>query len=149
MAETFSVEFEAKSDAHKIWDFVKNFHLICHDAFPQFYDSVETLEGDGSSTGTVRIIRYVPGIPITNIKERLDLVDDENKIISYTFLDGDIFQIYKSFEATLALDPKADGTTMKFYGKYEKAAGVKTFAESVQDFVDFTFGALDKYLLSH
>lgn len=61
MACTFSVEFEAKSDAQKIWDFVKNFHIICRKAFPQVFDSVEVVEGDGNSTGTVRVIKYVPG----------------------------------------------------------------------------------------
>ncbi|XP_073283458.1 MLP-like protein 423 [Primulina huaijiensis] len=148
MACTFSVEFEAKSDAQKIWDFVKNFHIICRKAFPQVFDSVEVVEGDGNSTGTVRVIKYVPGIPVTNIKEKLDLVDDEKKIISYTFLGGDIFQIYKSFKATLVLNPKGDGTIMKYYGEFERAKGAEAFALSVQDFIDFTFGALDKYILT-
>ncbi|XP_073302206.1 MLP-like protein 423 [Primulina huaijiensis] len=148
MACTFSVEFEAKSDAQKIWDFVKNFHIICPQAFPQLYDSVEVVEGDGNSSGTVRIIKYVPGILVTNIIERLDLVDDENKTISFTFLGGDIFEIYKSFKATLVLNPKGDGTIMKFYGEFERATGAEAFAHDVQGFIDLTFGILDKYLLS-
>ncbi|XP_073135629.1 MLP-like protein 423 [Henckelia pumila] len=148
MACTFSVDFDAKSDAQKIWDFVKNFHIICSDAFPQVFDKVEVHEGDGSSTGTVRTIKYVTGIPVSNIKERLDLVDDEKKIISYTFLGGDISDIYKSFEATLVLIPKEDGTIMRYYGKFERATA-EAFAHNVQDFIDFTFGSLDKYLLAN
>ena len=58
---TLHVDVEVKSHADKIWEGLRDFIYIYPKAFPNDYESVEVLEGDGIVVGSVRHIKYGEG----------------------------------------------------------------------------------------
>lgn len=55
------VEVEVKSPADKFFDAIRNSTVIFPKAFPNQYKSIEVLEGDGKSVGSIRLIKYAEG----------------------------------------------------------------------------------------
>jgi hypothetical protein len=55
------VEVEVKAHADKFWASIRDSPTILPKAFPNDYKSIEILEGDGKSVGTVRLITYGEG----------------------------------------------------------------------------------------
>jgi hypothetical protein len=55
------VEVEVKSHADKFWPTIRDSPIILPKAFPNDYKSIEILEGDGKSVGTIRLITYGEG----------------------------------------------------------------------------------------
>ncbi|XP_075515997.1 MLP-like protein 423 [Primulina tabacum] len=147
MASTFALEAELKSKPQKIWECINDFTNLFPKIFPQVFESVVALEGDGNSPGSVRKITYAQGVPLTPITQKIESVDEENKKMTYSVVDGDILKLYKSFRATLAVSAKGDGTLVIYSGEYEKRN------EQVQDPDEFTgiiikaLHRLDDYLL--
>ncbi|KAI9073417.1 hypothetical protein K1719_044602 [Acacia pycnantha] len=64
------VEVQVKSQVDKFWETVKDSATIFPKAFPQDYKSIEILEGDGKSVGSVRHITYGEGSPIVKTSKR-------------------------------------------------------------------------------
>lgn len=56
------VEVEVKSNAEKFWGVIKDSATVFPKAFPNDYKSIEILEGDGKTVGSVRHISYGEGI---------------------------------------------------------------------------------------
>ncbi|XP_073283457.1 MLP-like protein 423 [Primulina huaijiensis] len=147
MASTFSVEVEMKSNPEKVWDWVYNFTICAPREFPQVFTSVEVREGDGNNAGTVRLIKYPQGSPIANLAEKLEVVDEDNKTINYTFAGGDVLNFYKSFNGTVTVSPlKGDGTLLKYYGKFQRVNEENPIPESIEEFLNFGLRALDNHL---
>lgn len=55
------VEIEVKSNADKFWSTIRDSTVIFPKAFPNDYKSIEIVEGDGKSAGSVRLITYAEG----------------------------------------------------------------------------------------
>ncbi|KZV25353.1 MLP-like protein 423 [Dorcoceras hygrometricum] len=138
-----------KSSPQKIWEAINDLPNFAPKAFPQVFDSIVVLEGDGNSMGTVRKIKYAQGSPIASVTEKLDVVDDEKKTIGYTFTDGDVFKFYKSFKATVVVSPmvKGDGALMKYSGEFERVEDAIMLPDSIEEFLSFSLRTLDNHLL--
>ncbi|XP_026383789.1 MLP-like protein 31 [Papaver somniferum] len=72
--------------------------------------SVELLEGDGKSVGTVRLWKYaLPGHPadeIFTVKETIAKMDDENRSLTLNVLEGCVLKTYEGFIVTVSVTPK-------------------------------------------
>lgn len=55
------VEVEVKSPADKFWGSIRDSNNLFPKAFPDQYNSIEVLEGDGKAAGSVRLITYGGG----------------------------------------------------------------------------------------
>lgn len=55
------VDVDLKSNADKYWKTLRNSTEIFPKAFPNDYKSIEVLEGDGKSPGSIRHISYGEG----------------------------------------------------------------------------------------
>lgn len=55
------VEVEVKSPADKFWNAIRDSSTLFPKAFPNQYKSIEVLEGDGKSVGSVRLVKYAEG----------------------------------------------------------------------------------------
>lgn len=55
------VEVEVKSPAGKVFDAIRDSTEIFPKAFANQYKSIEVLEGDGKSVGSIRLIKYAEG----------------------------------------------------------------------------------------
>ncbi|GJN26945.1 hypothetical protein PR202_gb14914 [Eleusine coracana subsp. coracana] len=85
MASKISTVFEVKSPADKLWAALQNSTELLPKIFPELYKSIETVEGDGKSVGSVRLLKYADGVPMTTFaKEKVELADEENKVLPYS-----------------------------------------------------------------
>ncbi|WP_168415089.1 MLP family protein, partial [Acinetobacter indicus] len=124
MASTgkLDVEVEVKSQADKFWHSIRDSTTIFPKAFPDQYKSIETLEGDGKSVGSVRLVKFADGLPLVSVqKEKIEVVDEAKKSVSYSIIDGDLLKYYKNFKAHLVVAPKGDGSLVSWTCEFEKA----------------------------
>lgn len=59
--DKLDVEVELRSPADKFWGLIKESVTVLPKAFPVDYKSIEVLEGDGKSVGSVRLVSYGEG----------------------------------------------------------------------------------------
>lgn len=55
------VEVEVQSGADKFWNGIRDSTNLFPKAFPKQYKSIEVVEGDDKSVGSVRLIKYAEG----------------------------------------------------------------------------------------
>ncbi|KZV28768.1 MLP-like protein 423 [Dorcoceras hygrometricum] len=119
------------------------------------------------SPGSVRKVTYAEGIhgltpsigqrplgPYNNAKgeqltltQKIESVDEENKTMTYSVVDGDILKLYKSYQATFTVSSKGDGTLVIYSGVYEKQNEQVPDPGEFTGIVSKTLYGLDAYLL--
>ncbi|CAI9260028.1 unnamed protein product [Lactuca saligna] len=89
--QVITSEFEIASSlpASKIFNAYRDFNNIAPKVDPETYKILVDIEGDGGA-GTIRDISFGDGVPFTNGKLKLDVVDSNNFSIIYTIFEGDI-----------------------------------------------------------
>ncbi|KAK4488853.1 hypothetical protein RD792_004643 [Penstemon davidsonii] len=148
MASKIEAEVEVRSDAGKFWESIRESTTLFPKAFPDQYQSIQLLQGDGKSVGSVRLINYAPGVsPISSTKEKIESVDEANKTLSYSVIDGDVLNYYKNFKANLTVTPKGEnGSTVKWACEFDKANEDVPNPDIMRDFAVKCFNDLDVYL---
>ncbi|XP_011086520.1 MLP-like protein 423 [Sesamum indicum] len=148
MASKLEVEFEMKSSPEKVWESIRESTTLFPKALPKEYESIEILEGDGKSVASVRLIKYPPGLSaISSTKEKIEVVDEGKKMLSYSVIGGDILKYYKNFKAHLSVSPKDEGSWVKWSCEFEKASEEVPNPDLVRDFAIKNFQDLDAYIL--
>ncbi|KAL5063169.1 hypothetical protein RYX36_024906 [Vicia faba] len=143
------VEIEVKSNADKFWSIIKESAAIFPKAFPNDYKSIEILEGDGKSVGSVRLITFGEGSPLVKIiKEKIDVVEDSERTLTYSVIDGDILKYFKKFKGDISVTPKGDGSLVKWSIEYEKNSEEVPEPEIIKEFALKTFLKVDDYILN-
>ncbi|KAI3835515.1 hypothetical protein MKX03_000985 [Papaver bracteatum] len=90
----------------------KYFGLFSHNAtqlpglFPKIFKSVEVIEGEGTSVGSIRLSKYVLGEKETTSKDRVIAFDQEKRSITNEIMEGEIMNYYKALSAKLDVVPK-------------------------------------------
>lgn len=69
-----------------VWSVVRRFDNP--QAYKHFVKSCHVLDGNGA-VGTVREVHVVSGLPAANSTERLEILDDESHVISFSVVGGD------------------------------------------------------------
>ncbi|KAJ0092031.1 hypothetical protein Patl1_24970 [Pistacia atlantica] len=64
-------------------------HNICPKLMFSSIKSIEYIEGDGE-VGSIKQINFTEGSSIGYMKHRIDMLDKENYMCKYTFIDSDI-----------------------------------------------------------
>ncbi|MCD7462898.1 hypothetical protein HAX54_049593 [Datura stramonium] len=143
------VEVEVKTPADKFWNSIRDSTNLFPKAFPDQYKSIEVVEGDGKSVGSVRLIKYAEGSPlVTFAKEKIESVDEGNKTVVYSVIDGETLKYYKSFKGSLTVTPKGDGGSLvKWSCAFEKASDDIPEPQIIKDFAVRNFKDLDAYLI--
>ncbi|XP_071701277.1 MLP-like protein 423 [Rutidosis leptorrhynchoides] len=142
------VEVKVKSDAEKFWksimDSANIFPKVCSD----LYKSVEILEGNGMSVGSVRMVNFAEGSPVVkSAKEKIEELNEAKKKVAYSVIDGDMMQYYKSFKASLEVIPEGEGGLVKWACEFEKASEEVPDPDVIRDFAAKNFKEIDEYLL--
>ncbi|XP_054810688.1 MLP-like protein 423 isoform X2 [Prosopis cineraria] len=90
---------------------------------------------------------YLAGSPIVKTsKERIDTLDDAKKTLSYTVIEGDLLMYFKLFKAHMSLEPKGDGTLVKWWCEYEKASHEVPDPDVIKEFALKNFHEVDAYI---
>ncbi|KAE9454054.1 hypothetical protein C3L33_14027, partial [Rhododendron williamsianum] len=129
-AGKLDVEVELKTNADKFWESIRDSSTVFPKALPHHYKSIQVLEGDGKSVGS----------------EKIESVDEEKKILSYSVIEGDLLKFYKSFKATLTVSAKGGGSSVKWVSEFEKASDEIPDPNIIRDFAVDNFTKLDAYL---
>ncbi|KAK4429866.1 MLP-like protein [Sesamum alatum] len=138
------------AEPEKVWECIRESTTLFPKALPKEYESIEILEGDGKSVASVRLIKYPPGLSaISTTKEKIEVVDEGKKSLSYSVIGGDILKYYKDFKAHLSVSPKAEGKgcSVKWSCEFEKASEEVPNPDLIRDFAIKNFQDLDAYIL--
>jgi|UniRef100_A0A804NBH4 abscisic acid receptor PYR/PYL family len=73
--------------ADAVWSLVRRFDQP--QGYKRFIRSCHLVDGDGVEVGSVRELLVVSGLPAENSRERLEIRDDERRVISFRILGGD------------------------------------------------------------
>ncbi|XP_047963301.1 MLP-like protein 423 [Salvia hispanica] len=149
----FEIDIELKTSPEKLWKNLKEFITLFPKAMPDAIERIDVIEGDGRSVGTVYLStpKATEMVPVVStIKERIDIVDDEKKILGYSILEGDILEYYKNFKVVVYVgsSPKSDGALVKYTGEFNKAnENVVVNLDIYKAFVVKLYMDVDAYLL--
>ncbi|KAH7515763.1 hypothetical protein FEM48_Zijuj10G0060700 [Ziziphus jujuba var. spinosa] len=125
------VEIEVKASADKFWECIRDSTNLFPKALSHDYKSIDVLEGS----------------PLVKVdKERIDAVDEANKAVSYSVIEGDLVKYYKNFKAFLAVTPKGEGSLVKWACEFEKASEDVPNPDLVKDFAIKNFLEVDSYI---
>ncbi|KAJ7961174.1 Abscisic acid receptor like [Quillaja saponaria] len=92
-----------------VWSVVRRFDNP--QAYKHFVKSCNVIDGDGD-VGTLREVHVISGLPAANSTERLEILDDERHVISFSVVGGDHRLInYKSI-TTLHTAENGNGTVV-------------------------------------
>ncbi|XP_021738824.1 LOW QUALITY PROTEIN: abscisic acid receptor PYL2-like [Chenopodium quinoa] len=69
-----------------IWPYVRRFDNP--ERYKHFIKSCRLTSGDGSSVGSVREVSVVSGLPASTSTERLELLDDQHRVLSFRVVGG-------------------------------------------------------------
>lgn len=98
--------------AQSVWSVIGGFN-----ALPDWHPAVEKSEIEGQGKGSVRTLHLAGGGTIT---ERLEQLDDEGKLYSYSILSSPL--PVANYKSTLRLKEKEDGTcTVEWSSDFEAA----------------------------
>ncbi|ESR51694.1 hypothetical protein WN944_020373 [Citrus x changshan-huyou] len=142
------VELEVKSSADKFWGSIRDSTTLFPKAFSHDYKSIQVLEGDGKAPGSVRLITYADGSPIVKVStEKIENVDEANKVVTYKVIDGDLLKYYKAFKGIVSVNPKGEGSLVKWACEFEKASDDVPDPSVIKDFALKNFQEVDDYIL--
>ncbi|KAL5579417.1 hypothetical protein UlMin_011859 [Ulmus minor] len=69
------------------WRFVRDFGNP--HKYKPFIKSCKIIEGDGKNQGSLRDLDVVSGLPASTSRERLEVLDEENRVLSFRVVGGD------------------------------------------------------------
>ncbi|KAL5734438.1 hypothetical protein ACOSP7_032299 [Xanthoceras sorbifolium] len=73
--------------ASVVWSVVSRFDNP--QAYKHFVKSCNVVVGDGRNVGALREVRVVSGLPAARSTERLEILDDEHHVLSFSVVGGD------------------------------------------------------------
>ncbi|KAL6853597.1 hypothetical protein ACP4OV_019626 [Aristida adscensionis] len=73
--------------AEAVWSLVRRFDRP--QEYKNFIRSCRVVDGDGGAVGSVREVWVVSGLPASNSRERLEILDDERRVMSFRILGGE------------------------------------------------------------
>ncbi|KAL6616308.1 hypothetical protein ACP70R_038578 [Stipagrostis hirtigluma subsp. patula] len=73
--------------AEAVWSLVRRFDRP--QEYKHFIKSCRVVDGDGGAVGSVREVCVVSGLPASYSRERLEILDDERRVISFRILGGE------------------------------------------------------------
>ncbi|WVZ98929.1 hypothetical protein U9M48_044299 [Paspalum notatum var. saurae] len=70
-----------------VWSVVRRFDRP--QAYKRFIRSCRLVDGGAVAVGSVREVRVVSGLPATSSRERLEILDDERRVLSFRVVGGE------------------------------------------------------------
>lgn len=89
----------------------------------------------------------ITGSPLVKVSyEKIGEVDEANKFVTYSVIDGDLLKYYKNFKGTITVVPKGEGSLVKWSCVFEKASPEVPDPHVIKDFAIKNFVELDEYI---
>ncbi|ESW25296.1 hypothetical protein PHAVU_003G023600 [Phaseolus vulgaris] len=143
-------EVEIQASADKFFHiFRKKLHHVPNISSERIH-AAKVHEGDWENVGSVKHWDITIEGKKTSVKEKIEAIDDDNRILTYSLFDGEISESYKSFKGTLqVIDKENNGGIVKWTFEYEKLSENITAAspESYLEFASVVTKDIDDHLL--
>lgn len=150
MAQICKLELQTqiKSSPDRLFDIYKNRTNLFPKISPDKYQSIQVLQGDGKSVGSIRLWTYIFfGNPVI-AKDKIEAIDDENKSMTFNLIGGEVAKYYNSYKATIEATTSKEGLNfVKWRVEYEKANEDVPSAHSNLQFLINASKDVDAYLL--
>lgn len=104
-----SVVQQIAAPVSTVWSVVRRFDNP--QAYKHFVKSCHVINGDGD-VGTLREVHVISGLPAANSTERLEILDDERHVISFSVIGGDHRLANYRSVTTLHPSPAGNGTVV-------------------------------------
>ncbi|XP_009785556.1 abscisic acid receptor PYL4-like [Nicotiana tabacum] len=91
-----------------VWSVIRRFDKP--QAYKHFVKSCHVIVGDGD-VGTLREVHVISGLPAARSTERLEILDEERHVISFSVVGGDHRLVNYRSVTTLHSDPSCNGST--------------------------------------
>eukprot|EP01018_Ginkgo_biloba_P007060 Gb_15057 [translate_table: standard] len=145
-------EAELNVPPRKMWKAFEDAGNLFPKLIPSHFKSIEVLEGDGISAGTVRLIKYGKDVSAATFKkEKIEFVDEENMVTTHSVVDGEIMNTYKLYKLTLKISQgsRPNSCIVRWTIEFEPAKeGEMPHPENAKDTAIHTFKVLEGYLLT-
>ncbi|XP_059445574.1 MLP-like protein 28 [Corylus avellana] len=113
-------DVEIKAPAEKFHElFSRRPHHISN-VCPDKIQGCALHEGDWGNEGSVIYWDYVHDGQAKVVKEKIEAIDDTNKLVTLKVIEGDLLQEYKSFKIIVQATPKGEGSLVHWSFEYEK-----------------------------
>jgi hypothetical protein len=93
------------------------------------------------------------GVPlVTFAKEKVEVADDEKKVVSYSVVDGELVSFYTNFRVTVQVTPstkEGEGAVVNWTMVFDKASEQVPEPDVIKETAAKTFHDLDDYLLKN
>ncbi|KAH6762914.1 hypothetical protein C2S52_020347 [Perilla frutescens var. hirtella] len=144
MAQLHKLELETRisSSPAKFFEVYHNKSYLMPRICPDKLQSIEVLQGDGKSVGSIRLWTYVMGVPVI-AKDKIVGVDEAKKSIAFEIIDGEVTKYFKRFKATL----EGGVDRVKWSVEYEKASEEVPHPHSHLQFLAAMAIEIDAYLI--
>jgi hypothetical protein len=91
---------------------------------------------------------------VTFAKEKVEVADDEKKVVSYSVVDGELVSFYTNFRVTVQVTPTtkdgADaGAVVNWTMVFDKTSEQVPEPDVIKETAAITFHSLDDYLLKN
>ncbi|KAL0446771.1 UNVERIFIED_CONTAM: MLP-like protein [Sesamum latifolium] len=137
---------QIRSSPDKIFDVYKNKTYLMPNISPDKLQSIQVLQGDGKSIGSVRLWTYVMGVPVV-AKDKIVAVDEENKSITFELIGGEVTKYFNTFTATFQATGEGDRNMVTWSVEYEKASDDVPHPHSHLEFLVNMSRDVDAFLL--
>ncbi|KAL6896678.1 hypothetical protein ACP4OV_007250 [Aristida adscensionis] len=128
-----AVAQHVSAPAEAVWSVVRRFDQP--QAYKRFVRSCALVAGDGG-VGTLREVRVVSGLPAASSRERLEILDDERKVLSFRVVGGEHrLRNYRSV-TTVHPSPAAPGAATLVVESYVVDVPPGNTPEDTRVFVD-------------
>ncbi|KAI4306500.1 hypothetical protein L6164_029772 [Bauhinia variegata] len=91
-----------------VWSVVRRFDNP--QAYKHFVKSCHVIYGDGINVGTLREVHVISGLPAVSSTERLEILDDERHVISFSVVGGD--HRLRNYRSVTTLHSNGSGTVV-------------------------------------
>ncbi|CAN4102178.1 unnamed protein product [Withania somnifera] len=119
----------------------ENLPKICSNIVPR----IDLLEGEWGQVGCVIMVYYsIDGKEMIS-KELVEAVDEENKSIIYSLLEGDLMKLYKTLRFTFQILSKNEAEFVKTKIEYEKLNEDVPYPSMLKDFVTAVTKTIDAH----
>ncbi|CAI8605514.1 unnamed protein product [Vicia faba] len=141
-------EYEIEASATKFYNIFRKQLQNIPNISPEVHGA-RVIEGDWESIGSVIQWKYTIDGREESAREKIETIDDENKVITYSHFDGEVSENYKSLKGTLEVMDEEYGALVRWSFEYEKLKEDITgaFPNSYLDLVLEVTKAVDAHLV--
>ncbi|KAK4479720.1 hypothetical protein RD792_015252 [Penstemon davidsonii] len=113
-------KIDIKSDGDVFHEIFRERPHHISDMSPSKIQNVDLHHGDWGKVGSIICWNYTHDGKEKVAKEIIEAIDEENKLVKFKVIEGDLMELYKSFTLVVHVDTNGDDNIVTWTLEYEK-----------------------------